>query len=171
MNTEPRRVRWRKSSHSGSNCVEVTVIDKTDPNFKETADLLAGAAHAVLAKTLYAAPPTGTSYPEADLHLGAQLMYYGGDLVELALAGVLAGTWLWLPQDRWRDTLAEVAASALYYENWRLAVTAVDYLAGLHPTLPGPEVWGLAAASAPLLTGLGAAAVLHGARRARPAGP
>lgn len=54
---------------------------------------------------------------------------------------------------------------------WSLFNDAVDYLAGLHPTLPGPEVWGLAAASAPLLTGLGAAAVLHGARRARPAGP
>jgi hypothetical protein len=53
MNTEPRRVRWRKSSHSGSNCVEVTVIDKTDPNFKETADLLAGAAHKAEYDRLY----------------------------------------------------------------------------------------------------------------------
>ena len=55
--------------------------------------LVAGAAHAVLARTLYATPPPGTAYPVADLRAGAQLMYYGGDLVELALAGVLAAQW------------------------------------------------------------------------------
>ena len=53
---------------------------------------------------------------------------------------------------------------------WSLFNDAVDYLAGLHPTLPGPEVWGLASTSAPLLTGLGAAVVLRGTRRSpRPA--
>ncbi|CAL9315429.1 MULTISPECIES: cytochrome c oxidase assembly protein [unclassified Streptomyces] len=55
--------------------------------------LAAGAAHAVLAKTLYAAPPPGTGYAGADLRAGAQLMYYGGDLVECALAAVLAVEW------------------------------------------------------------------------------
>lgn len=55
--------------------------------------LVAGAAHAVLAKVLYAAPPPGTGYASADLRTGAQLMYYGGDLVELALGAVLAGQW------------------------------------------------------------------------------
>ncbi|MGW5053689.1 cytochrome c oxidase assembly protein [Actinokineospora sp. NPDC004072] len=55
--------------------------------------LTAGAAHAVLAKSLYAEPPPGTTYPVADLQAGAQLMYYGGDLVELALAAVLAVQW------------------------------------------------------------------------------
>lgn len=40
---------------------------------------------------------------------------------------------------------------------------AVDYLAGLHPTLPGPEVRSLAAATAPLLTLLGAVAVYRAA--------
>ncbi|MBA9004160.1 cytochrome c oxidase assembly protein [Thermomonospora cellulosilytica] len=55
--------------------------------------LLAGAAHAVLAKSLYAAPPPGTAYGAQDLHTAAQLMYYGGDLVELSLAVVLATTW------------------------------------------------------------------------------
>ncbi|MEU2184362.1 cytochrome c oxidase assembly protein, partial [Streptomyces thermolilacinus] len=55
--------------------------------------LAAGAAHAVLAKTLYAAPPPGTAYEGADLRAGAQLMYYGGDLVECALAAVLAVEW------------------------------------------------------------------------------
>jgi putative membrane protein len=55
--------------------------------------LAAGTSHAVLAKSLYAAPPPGTTYTTTDLHTAAQLMYYGGDLVELALAVVLAGQW------------------------------------------------------------------------------
>lgn len=55
--------------------------------------LAAGAAHAVLAKSLYAAAPPGTTFPAADLHTGAQLMYYGGDLVEAGLAVVLAASW------------------------------------------------------------------------------
>lgn len=55
--------------------------------------LAAGAAHAVLAKTLYAAEPPGTVVAAADLHTGAQVMYYGGDLVEAALAVVLAASW------------------------------------------------------------------------------
>lgn len=43
-----------------------------------TALLAAGAAHAVLAKTLYAAPPPGNAFAPADLHTGAPAMYYGG---------------------------------------------------------------------------------------------
>ncbi|MFI6033254.1 cytochrome c oxidase assembly protein [Streptomyces sp. NPDC051315] len=55
--------------------------------------LAVGAAHAVLAKSLYAAPPPGTAFTPGDLHTGAQLMYYGGDLVEIALAVTLAAPW------------------------------------------------------------------------------
>lgn len=55
--------------------------------------LAAGAAHAVLAKSLYTTPPPGTAVATADLHGAAQLMYYGGDLVELALAAVIALQW------------------------------------------------------------------------------
>ena len=55
--------------------------------------LAAGTAHAVLGKNLYATPPPGTSFTAVDLHTGAQLMYYGGDLVEVALAAVLAAHW------------------------------------------------------------------------------
>ncbi|TDC65067.1 cytochrome c oxidase assembly protein [Actinomadura sp. GC306] len=55
--------------------------------------LAAGAAHAVLAKTLYAVPPPGTDFAAGDLHAAAQLMYYGGDLVEVALAVVVAVQW------------------------------------------------------------------------------
>ncbi|MFK8848520.1 cytochrome c oxidase assembly protein [Streptomyces sp. Ac-502] len=55
--------------------------------------LAAGTAHAVLAKSLYAAGPPGTSFGAADLHLASQVMYYGGDAVELALAAVVACRW------------------------------------------------------------------------------
>ncbi|MFI0828268.1 cytochrome c oxidase assembly protein [Streptomyces roseolus] len=55
--------------------------------------LAAGTAHAVLAKSLYAAAPPGTAFAPTDLHAGARLMYYSGDLTELALALVLAVEW------------------------------------------------------------------------------
>ncbi|GAA2996445.1 acyltransferase family protein [Streptosporangium longisporum] len=64
--------------------------------------------------------------------------------VALVLLGVLAGTLLWLPRTRWHDTLAEVFASALYYENWHLASAAVDYLAGGNAAGPVQHFWSLA---------------------------
>ncbi len=49
------------------------------------------AAHSVLAKILYARAPEG---PDGDVvREAAQLMYYGGDLAELALAAALFATW------------------------------------------------------------------------------
>ncbi|WP_221361539.1 cytochrome c oxidase assembly protein [Streptomyces beigongshangae] len=55
--------------------------------------LAVGAAHGVLAKSLYAVPPPGTAFGTADLRAGARWMYYGGDLVEVALAVVLGVGW------------------------------------------------------------------------------
>jgi putative membrane protein len=49
------------------------------------------AAHAVLAKYLYAHPPAGVSAAEAAA--GSQLMYYGGDAIELALMVALGTAW------------------------------------------------------------------------------
>lgn len=45
----------------------------------------AGAAHGVLAKTLYASDPA--------LQPGAVVMYYGGDVVDIVLAGVICLQW------------------------------------------------------------------------------
>ncbi|MFC7309580.1 cytochrome c oxidase assembly protein [Streptomyces monticola] len=53
----------------------------------------AAAAHDVLAKSLYATGPPGTVFAPHDLHAGAQLMYYGGDLTGVALAALLALGW------------------------------------------------------------------------------
>ena len=53
----------------------------------------AAAAHGVLAKSLYATPPPNTAYEVADIQAGAQLMYYSGDVVEVAIVIVIAVTW------------------------------------------------------------------------------
>jgi putative membrane protein len=53
----------------------------------------AAAAHAVLAKTLYLAPPPGVALTETDARIAAEVMYYGGDVAELALAAVIAAQW------------------------------------------------------------------------------
>lgn len=45
------------------------------------------AAHSVLAKWLYAHPPAGV--PPVDAQTGAQLMYFGGDVVDVALIVLL----------------------------------------------------------------------------------
>lgn len=60
------------------------------------------------------------------------------------LVGVIVATLLWLPQVRWRDTLTEVVASALYVENWQLARTSVDYLASQNAASPLQHYWSLA---------------------------
>ncbi|MFI6090444.1 cytochrome c oxidase assembly protein [Streptomyces sp. NPDC051218] len=55
--------------------------------------LAASAAHGILAKSLYAAGPPGTSFAAADLHQASYLMYYGGDVVGIALAVLLCHQW------------------------------------------------------------------------------
>ncbi|MFF5158308.1 cytochrome c oxidase assembly protein [Streptomyces sp. NPDC000348] len=60
---------------------------------RATTLLLAGAAHAVLAKSVCATGPPGTSFTTHDLCSGAQVMYYGGDAVEAVLALILAVQW------------------------------------------------------------------------------
>lgn len=50
-------------------------------------------AHSVLAKSLYGTSPPGTAFTGHDLARAAEAMYYGGDVVEIALAAVLARQW------------------------------------------------------------------------------
>ncbi|WP_238146748.1 cytochrome c oxidase assembly protein [Ornithinimicrobium murale] len=49
------------------------------------------AAHSVLAKWLYAHPPAGVDL--ADGRVGAQLMYYGGDVVDVIIIVLLLAGW------------------------------------------------------------------------------
>jgi putative membrane protein len=53
--------------------------------------VLALAAHAILAKYLYAHPPAGVSLAQA--RAGALLMYYGGDVVDAILIALFCGQW------------------------------------------------------------------------------
>jgi putative membrane protein len=55
--------------------------------------LIAAAAHDILAKLLYAQQlPTAGGTPE-QIQFGAQIMYYGGNVVELLLAIIVMTTW------------------------------------------------------------------------------
>jgi len=58
--------------------------------------LLALASHAALAKLIYAGwlgGGLGRTLPLTAIHSGAEIMYYGGDLIELALALVFFSRW------------------------------------------------------------------------------
>lgn len=62
----------------------------------------------------------------------------------VVLLGILAGTWLILPQSRWPDVLDQAWASLLYRQNWLLADTAVDYYAQDHSgASPLQHFWSL----------------------------
>ncbi|MFF0990509.1 cytochrome c oxidase assembly protein [Kocuria nitroreducens] len=75
-------------------CVFTAAVAGVDPNphrgsFPLRAAVLVGflAAHSALAKHLYGHPPDGVG--ASDARTGAQLMYYGGDVVDVALIVVL----------------------------------------------------------------------------------
>lgn len=62
----------------------------------------------------------------------------------VVILGVLAGTWLILPQGRWPEILDQAWASLLYGQNWLLADTAVDYYAQDHAgASPLQHFWSL----------------------------
>ncbi len=48
-----------------------------------------------------------------------------------------------MPKSRWKDTIEQVAASALYLENWALAFRSVDYLAQHEAVSPVQHFWAL----------------------------
>jgi putative membrane protein len=58
--------------------------------------VLAIALHSALAKYIYVHPPEGTTAPAAEL--GALLMFYGGDLVELVVVTVFFSQWYRRPR-------------------------------------------------------------------------
>jgi peptidoglycan/LPS O-acetylase OafA/YrhL len=61
----------------------------------------------------------------------------------LALVVTLGGTVIFLSRARWEETAIEVAASALYVQNWRLAFQAVDYLGAEDAASPVQHYWSL----------------------------
>jgi peptidoglycan/LPS O-acetylase OafA/YrhL len=62
----------------------------------------------------------------------------------VVILGVLAGTWLILPQSRWPMVLEQAWASLVYRQNWLLADAAVDYYAQDHGSAsPLQHFWSL----------------------------
>jgi len=70
--------------------------------------ILAIAAHGVLSKYIYAHPPLGVSQKDAEL--GAMLMYYGGDVIDLVLIYFLCQEWY-----RVRGRRQEIYKKTSYY--------------------------------------------------------
>lgn len=60
------------------------------------------------------------------------------------LLAVAAATPVWLPRPAWQRVTEELTASALYYENWKLAANAVDYLGSVSQASPVQHFWSLA---------------------------
>lgn len=69
--------------------------------------VLSLAAHGVLAKLLYAYPPPGV--PTAEAHSGAQVMFYGGDVVDFVLIVLLCAQWYRVTGRRLHTTPATAA--------------------------------------------------------------
>jgi peptidoglycan/LPS O-acetylase OafA/YrhL len=61
----------------------------------------------------------------------------------LVLLATAVATALWVPRSYWQGWLREIAASALYLENWVLAGDAVDYLAHTNAASPAQHYWSL----------------------------
>ena len=53
--------------------------------------ILALASHGILAKVIYGYPPVGV--PSVQAELGAQIMYYGGDVIDAVIIIILCSQW------------------------------------------------------------------------------
>ena len=61
----------------------------------------------------------------------------------LVLATSALAVFWWLPQLSWSQNFREILASALYFQNWRLALDAVDYLAAENAPSVAQHYWTL----------------------------
>ncbi|MUK87356.1 acyltransferase family protein [Ornithinibacillus sp. L9] len=61
----------------------------------------------------------------------------------LVLVLITIASYLFLPQIVWSETIKQLFASALYYENWQLAFNSVDYLAQNNEASPVQHFWAM----------------------------
>jgi len=61
----------------------------------------------------------------------------------LVLAVCTAASFAWAPEGAWRQYFRDIAASALYVQNWALGVDAVDYFAAANAPSPVQHFWTL----------------------------
>ncbi|MBV2362315.1 acyltransferase family protein [Streptomonospora nanhaiensis] len=61
----------------------------------------------------------------------------------VVLGAVLAASAVWLPASQWQEVADQTVAAALYHENWRLALNAVDYMERDGAVSPLQHFWSL----------------------------
>ncbi len=61
----------------------------------------------------------------------------------VVLITVVVASIFLMPKSRWKDTIEQVAAAAVYMENWALAFRSVDYLARHEAVSPVQHYWAL----------------------------
>jgi len=61
----------------------------------------------------------------------------------LVLVVAAAGVWAFVPRLYWQQFLAEIGASATYWQNWLLAGNSIDYLAADNDPSPVQHFWSL----------------------------
>jgi peptidoglycan/LPS O-acetylase OafA/YrhL len=61
----------------------------------------------------------------------------------VVLCAVIVAAIFLMPKSHWKDTIEQVAASAVYVENWALAYRSVDYLARHSAVSPVQHFWAL----------------------------
>lgn len=64
-------------------------------------------------------------------------------IATVVLAITFAGMFAYLPQTRWEETAVQIAASAIYIQNWVLAWLSVDYLGAENAASPVQHYWSL----------------------------
>lgn len=64
-------------------------------------------------------------------------------LAFIVLFFIIIFSFLVMPQFQWAQIIQEVFASALYYENWQLALNSIDYLAQNNEASPLQHFWAL----------------------------
>ncbi len=61
----------------------------------------------------------------------------------LVLLCTAVASYIWAPASQWANTASHIISSALYVENWNLAINSVDYLAADNAPSPVQHFWSL----------------------------
>lgn len=73
-------------------------------------------------------------------------MYACKRLFPLALTVIIITaitSFVFLPQVQWEQVISHMFATTLYFENWRLSLDAIDYLARGAATSPFQHFWSM----------------------------
>ncbi|QSB05062.1 acyltransferase family protein [Natronoglycomyces albus] len=80
------------------------------------------------------------------IHLGVYFGRLSSRLIPTAATVLLASlliTMFIVPMTRWKSSVGEILASALYFQNWKLAISSTDYLQQDQPASVVQHFWSL----------------------------